>query len=425
MQSRTGTNDAAADPRPPAAGLHHVLVVDDSAAQRRVLALHLRRWGYAVTEADSGEAALQCCRERAHDIVLSDWMMPGMTGLDLCRLVRAIPREGYGYFILLTSKSDKAEVADGLEAGADDFLSKPVNPEELRARMRAGERILAMHRELLEKNRLVRSTLDELQNVYDLLDRDLIEARKLQQTLVRDRHLDYGRGAVSILLRPSGHVGGDLVGSFRISARKVALYALDVSGHGVASAMMTARLAGLLSQATPELNVALSTTGEDGDAWPPEVVAARFNRMMIEDMQVDQYFTMAFAEVDLDTGFVALVQAGHPHPVILRRNGRTEPVGDGGLPIGLIAGATYERVACRLNPGDRLFLVSDGATECAAPDGTELGDAGLAAILERNASLSSPALLEALVWDLSEHADTSDFRDDVSGVMFDYCGATR
>ncbi|MFN7599445.1 MAG: PleD family two-component system response regulator, partial [Cereibacter sp.] len=220
-----------------------VLVVDDSAAQRRVLSLSLARWGYRVTEADSGEAALKLCQDTAFHMILSDWGMPGMSGLDLCRAVRAMPHDGYGYFILLTSKSDKAEVADGLDAGADDFLSKPINPDELRARMRAGERVLTMQQELLEKNRLVRSTLDELQAVYDSLDRDLIEARKVQQTFVRERHRDFGHAAVSILLRPSGHVGGDLVGWFRIDSRRVAVYAVDVSGHGVASAMMTARLA--------------------------------------------------------------------------------------------------------------------------------------------------------------------------------------
>ncbi len=67
-----------------------------------------------------------------------------MTGLEFCRAFRALPREGYGYFILLTSKSEKTEVADGLDGGADDFLTKPVTADELRARLRAGERILAM-----------------------------------------------------------------------------------------------------------------------------------------------------------------------------------------------------------------------------------------------------------------------------------------
>jgi phosphoserine phosphatase RsbU/P len=229
---------------------------------------------------------------------------------------------------------------------------------------------------------------------------------------------------VSILMRPSGHVGGDLVGCFPISARRLALYSIDVSGHGVASAMMTARLAGLLSHVAPEHNLALAM-GAGGmiETWPPELVAHRFNRMMIEDMQVDQYFTLGYAEVDLQTGRVSLVQAGHPHPVILRANGAIEFVGSGGLPIGLIPDAVYERVDCRLQPGDRLFLMSDGVTECVAPDGTELSTESLAGMLHRNAGLEGAAFLEALVWDLQDHAGGLDFRDDVSGVLFDYRGA--
>jgi sigma-B regulation protein RsbU (phosphoserine phosphatase) len=397
--------------------------VDDSAAQRRVLTLSLLRWGYRVTEADSGDAALRLCRDCEFDIILSDWVMPGLTGLELCRAVRAMPRESYGYFILLTSKSDKTEVADGLDGGADDFLSKPVNPDELRARMRAGERILAMHQELVAKNRLIRSTLDELQAVHDSLDRDLIEARKLQQTLVRERYQDFGQGSVSILLRPSGHVGGDLVGSFRINERQIAIYALDVSGHGVASAMMSARLAGVLSGATPDRNFALMQ-GLRGAraAWPPETLAAKFNRMMLDEMQVEQYFTMAYAEIDLQTGSVRLVQAGHPHPAILRSDGRIEFVGDGGLPIGLIEDAVYDAVVLHLRPGDRLFLVSDGVTECADPQGRDLGDEGLRLLMQRNAHLPGSALLEALVLDLHAYQGGADFRDDVSGVLFDYRG---
>lgn len=408
---------------PATASARRVLVVDDSKAQRHVLSMSLRRWNYAVTEAASGLEALELCRASHFDIVLSDWVMPGLSGLEFCRAFRALPREGYSCFILLTSKSDKTEVADGLDAGADDFLSKPINPDELRARMRAGERILGMQQELLEKNRLVRSTLDRLQAVYDSLDRDLVEARKVQQALVRDRHQDFGRGAVSLLLRPSGHVGGDLVGWFSVTSRKIALYAVDVSGHGVASAMMTARLAGMLSASSPDQNVALAR-GEAGqsDAWPPEMVAFRFNRMMVEDLKVEQYFTLAYAEIDLDNGKFSMVQAGHPHPAILRAGGEVEYVGKGGLPIGLIPGATFERIQGRLFPGDRLFLVSDGVTECPGTDGTDLGEEGLTRILRRNAALASPALLEAMVWDLIDHAGTAEFPDDISGVLFDYRG---
>lgn len=400
-----------------------VLIVDDSKAQRRILALQLARWGYAVSEADCGDAALTLCQATAFDIILSDWMMPGMTGLELCQAFRALPREGYGYFILLTSKSEKAEIANGLENGADDFLTKPVGSDELRARLRAGERIVGMQQELVEKNRLVGSTLGQLQKLYDSLDRDLIEAKKLQQSLIRDRNRDFGTGRASMMMQPSGHVGGDLVGSFIIDERRIAIFSVDVSGHGVASAMMTARLAGLLSGGSPDQNIALCINADGGrDAYPPHEVAFRLNRMMIEDVQVDQYFTMAYAEIDMMNGQVQLVQAGHPHPVLMRSTGPMRLVGEGGLPIGLIPGAVYQSISTVLLPGDRLFLVSDGVTECPDPQGAELGGDGLLPMLKRSAHLPSPQLLEALLWDLSSFAETNDFPDDVSGILFDYSG---
>lgn len=408
--------------RPSAFVPRRVLVVDDSAAQRKLVALQLIRWGYDVTEAGTGDQALALCKKQQFEIILSDWMMPGMDGLAFCQAFRALPRESYGYFILLTSKSEKAEIANGLENGADDFVTKPVNSDELRARLRSGERILQMQEELVDKNSLVLSTLQELQKVYDSLDRDLIEARKLQQTLLRDRWRDFGPAQAAFMLHPSGHVGGDLVGSFQIDAGRIGLFSIDVSGHGVASAMMTARLAGLLSGASPEQNIALRLQNGQQDAWPPAELAARLNRLMLDDMQVEQYFTMIYVEFDLTTGAGRLVQAGHPHPVIIGRDGRIQPLGFGGLPIGLISDADFEETAFQLVSGDRLFLLSDGVTECSDGLGRELGAQGLEKILKNNARLSSPDLLEALIWDLQNFADSSDFADDISGVILDYRG---
>lgn len=143
--------------------------------------------------------------------------------------------------------------------------------------------------------------------------------------------------------------------------------------------------------------------------------------MMLEDVQVEQYFTMVYAELDLVSGQLCLVQAGHPHPIVLRRSGTIEPLGQGGLPIGLIPGATYQSVSTVLLPGDRLVLVSDGVTECPGPSG-DLGEEGLAALLRKSAPLQGNALLESLIWDLSVHADGGDFPDDVSCLLFDYIG---
>lgn len=405
-------------------GARHVLVVDDSRAQRLLLSLSLRKQGYVVTEAGSGEEALALCRGQDFDIVVSDWGMPGMSGLDLCKAFRALPRDTYAYFILVTANSDAADVADGLDSGADDFLSKPVNPDELHARMRAGERILAMQAELVEKNRLVSTTLGRLQDIHEALERDLFEARKLQQALVRERYRSYPQGNVSVLLRPSGHVGGDLAGFFDLGPGRLALFSVDVSGHGVASAMMTARLAGMLLGTEADSNIALERD-KDGRRRPvpPEVIAERLNRFILDELLVEQYLTLAYAEVHLPTGRVDLVQAGHPHPLILRADGRQEMVGTGGLPVGLFPEARYERVTLELGAGDRLFLVSDGVTECRNPKEEELGYAGLGAILHRNRSLPPKEFLDALVWDLSAFSQGVDFADDVSGVLFHYDGS--
>jgi sigma-B regulation protein RsbU (phosphoserine phosphatase) len=131
---------------------------------------------------------------------------------------------------------------------------------------------------------------------------------------------------------------------------------------------------------------------------------------------------MAYAELDLPTGRVVLVQAGHPHPMVLRAGGRVEQVGAGGLPVGLIPDARYKDSRLTLAPGDRLLLMSDGLTECPGPDGVELGEKRLARMLQRLAGLESPELIEALVWDLANFAGADHFADDVSGVLLDYRG---
>ena len=257
------SNDQSWSPGGPETGsIRRVLVVDDSRLQRRILSQSLKSWGFEVVEAESGDEAIDVCRALHPDLVLSDWMMPGMDGLEFCRAFRALPGEDYGYFILLTAKSEKVEIARGLDAGADDFLTKPVNPSELRARISAGERIIAMQRELSDKNRVIRDTLDRLQAAYDSIDRDLMQARKIQESLVPERVRKFGASRVSLLLKPCGHIGGDLVGMFSPGANQVGFYSIDVSGHGITSAMMTARIGGYLSGSHPDENLALQRCGE-------------------------------------------------------------------------------------------------------------------------------------------------------------------
>jgi len=408
---------------PHTGAIRRVLVVDDSKLQRRILTMALRRWGFDVVEAACGDEALEQAALQRPDLVLSDWMMPGMSGLELCQRFRALEGEAYSYFILLTSKSEKEEVARGLDSGADDFLIKPVDSNELRARINAGERLIEMQRSMAQANRTLSDTLGELQQLYDNIDSDLQEAKKLQQSLVRERFRALPVGDLSLLLRSSGHVGGDLVGFFEAGADHVGLFALDVSGHGISSALMTARLAGYLSSAAPDQNVALrkDAQGRFGPRPPDEVVAA-LNDLVLDEMETEHYFTLLLAFVELKTGRMVLSQAGHPHPAIQRAGGAVEQVGTGGFPVGLLSGVTFERFELSLHKGDRILILSDGVTECPGPAGTMLGEDGLTALMRDLSAVRGPAFLEALIWQLTDFNGSADFPDDVSAILFEYQG---
>ncbi len=401
--------------------IREVLIVDDSRAHLRMMARMLARWGLTVREATSGAEALSILATGGVDLVLSDWVMPEMTGLELCARTRELGLESYVYFILLTSKSDRADVAAGLEAGADDFLSKPINAEELRARISAGERLIAIQRALEERNGQLGTALTELQTVYDAIARDLIEARRLQQSLVPEDTLSFEGAEVALHLRPSGHVGGDLVGCFAIREAHLGIYSLDVSGHGIASALMTARLASYLSNSSRDRNIAIEQIPGVGlKMRSPELVAADLNRLIHQDLETELYFTMALAVCDLTTGHLRLVQAGHPHPLLLRADGSIERLGAGGLPVGLVEVAGFECTTATMAPGDRLLFYSDGFLEQESTSGEMLGDDRFEDLVRTHMATCPQTSIARLVDGLEQFAGSTDFADDVSCALFDF-----
>lgn len=405
--------------------IRRVLVVDDSRLQRRILVASLKKWGFEVAEAESGEQAMEMYQQELPDLILSDWMMPGMTGIEFCRAFRESSGDGYSYFILLTSKSEKNEVAEGLDAGADDFLTKPVSSDELRARISAGERILRMQRELFEKNRIVSETLDELQSVYDAIDKDLMQARKIQESLVPELSKDFGSSSVSLLLKPCGHIGGDLVGMFSPGVNRLGFYSIDVSGHGITSAMMTARLGGYLSSTYFDQNVGMEKKFNRFYALrPPEEVASLLNARLIADTGIEEYFTMAYCIADLRTGLVKMVQAGHPHPLLLRKDGSMEFIGQGGVPVGLVPDIGYSQEEFQMELGDRLLLYSDGFTEAHLEDGTMLDSDGLIELVKKcKPGQTGQEFLDDLYWNLTQvMGKNSGLEDDISATLFEFQG---
>ena len=397
-----------------------ILVVDDSKSQRHLLMKTLMKAGYPTLDAESGQEALKICERTDVDFVISDWTMPGMTGAEFCREFRKITGSDPAYFILLTAQTDREVLAEGLESGADDFLSKPFQPVELRARIRAGERVLISQKDIVSKNSLMTSALEEIQDLYAAVERDLREARNFQQALVPNRFRSLPGADVSMLYQPSGHVGGDLVGMFRVSETRYGLFSVDVSGHGVASALMTARIAGYFNASSPEQNVALSID-ELGlySMTCPADACRRLNNILMDEIDTDSYLTMVLADVDLISGRVRMCQAGHPSPVIQRANGSVEFVSNFGLPIGLVADSDYGAFEITLNPGDRLFLYSDGITECPLPDESMIDEDGLAEILRSNESARGPKLIEGLVQELNVRSGITEFPDDLSGILLE------
>ncbi|MDJ0995180.1 MAG: SpoIIE family protein phosphatase [Dinoroseobacter sp.] len=395
--------------------------MDDSKLQRRLLSVALRKRGFDVVEAGSAEEGFLVFETHAIDIVISDWVMPGMNGPAFCEKLRAFSRDRYIYIILLTAKSASSEIAEGFDAGADDFLSKPVNSIELAARMGAGQRILHFERELKRANGLLTDTLGELQTLYNALDSDLAEAQKLQQSLVRDKYGRFGATEIAIFLESSGHVGGDLVGFFPINDTEVCAYAIDVSGHGVSSALMTARLAGVFSGQTPGKNLAIRDNHHGGvTARSPSSIAADLNTLLLEEMETEHYFTMFLCVLDTSIGRMQFVHAGHPHAVLLQGDGGCQLLGQGGFPIGMLPFAQYFTDTIDLSPGDRVLLLSDGMTECTDSAGNMLEETGLAHIAARLPHSDPEMYLAQLFEALAQFSGRRQFDDDVSAVLVDF-----
>jgi len=147
-----------------------ILIAEDDLISRRRLESNLRSWNYDVEVAIDGDEAWRILQdENAPRLAILDWMMPGLDGLSVCEKVRKVKAEPYVYILLLTAKDRKENVIEGLEAGADDYLTKPYDAQELKARLRTGRRILALQEALLSARDALRfqASVDPLTGVWN------------------------------------------------------------------------------------------------------------------------------------------------------------------------------------------------------------------------------------------------------------------
>ncbi len=406
--------------------LKRVLVVDDSKSQRITLSALLRKSGYQVDTAEDGFHALEIIKQRPPPFIISDWVMPGMSGPELCRQIRQSYPNGNIYLMLLTSKTDKADVSKGLHAGADDFLSKPLHKEELDARMVAGLRILKLQQNLLARNDQLDLAYKQLSNIHGKLEDDLKAAAKLQQVYIPPEFHEFQQWEIATIYKPCTYIGGDLVGYFPISDNEIGIYSIDVAGHGVAAALKTVTLAQSLNPHKKQANLAFEPmpNGTMRTREPHEMMA-ELNRRHQDDSETDQYFTMVYAIINRNTGKVRMCQAGHPNPMVLRQDGSSIFVGEGGAPVGLFSFAEYDSIEFELQQNERLFLFSDGITECERPDGSLWDEEGLAQMFRDHQGINLQKFPTQLIDKLSSVHGANEFTDDVSGVLINPWGTPK
>ncbi len=335
------------------------LVVEDDAAEQARLAAILEKMGIPALLAVDGLDALAQFERFKPRLIISDWHMPRMNGLELCQRLKQSAATDHAYIILVTGRNGTSDLVAGLNAGADDFVAKPYDAAELRARVEAGRRILAARAGLEDANESLLRTLNAEQENHRRVQHDLDEAARLQSRLLPPRNGEVGSSQIGRLFHSAEKLAGDVFGCFPIDDSVIGFFHVDVVGHGAAAALNSFAVARTLCAQSP-IPWLMSA---DGTIRDPVLVVSDLNQQFFVDDRCDQYFTMIYGVLDSDTGDGRLCQAGHPHPLKLSSCGSIEKLGTGGFPVALLRKADYTGTNFTLEYGERLFCYSDGVSE--------------------------------------------------------------
>jgi sigma-B regulation protein RsbU (phosphoserine phosphatase) len=399
-----------------------VLVVEDALDVQFYLGELLKKWGYQAVFANDGVEACERLDDEAIKLVISDWVMPRMSGVELCESIRSAPLPHYVYVILLTGRNADNDLLKGMDAGADDFLTKPFSSDELHARMKAAQRVLHIEQELEQRNRALSQANLELKESHDSIRRDLEAAAVMQRSMLPAS--DWAQGLnLQSLFCPAAVVAGDIFSYLKLSDRHLAFYHIDVAGHGVRSAMLSFTLGKILSatveEGSPVMKNDPSKPGAESITSPAEVVA-ELNRRFLDKDEATPYFTMIYGVIDTATGHTRLCQAGHPTPFCISADGTVQRLGGAGFPVGLLPGASYEDIEFTLGKGDRLFCYSDGISECMSKDQQAFGDERLVDQLLQSRTQPLSKTLVELRTCLQDWRSGDPFEDDVSLIAVEF-----
>jgi phosphoserine phosphatase RsbU/P len=398
-----------------------ILIAEDERITRTSLARQLTAWGHEVTSVEDGALAwTQLSSDGSEfDIVITDWEMPNMSGLDLVAHIRSAPRSAYTYVIVLTSRSEKADIVRGIEAGADDYLSKPFDRDELRVRLLAGERIVRLERTLSRQNA-------ELRDANERIRTGLRAAARVQQSMLPRQNILTPHVRTAWTYVPTDELAGDAIGLHLIEDRYLVAYVLDVSGHGVPAALLSVSAMHSMEPIPEATSMLRDTTRPDpalGSVRRPCQVAMELNRAFRAGENDGRYFTMFLCVLDTHEGRLRLTNAGHPPPFLMRGPEHVDVPDSGGVPIAVVDDFDYEEASLQLRPGDRLYMYSDGVME--QTDANDLEQFGLPRIrdlLTTHNHVPADQVLTDVVAELYRFAGSENFTDDVSLLVVEWLG---
>jgi len=391
----------------------NILIVEDDQPTQVQLRTWLEEWGEDVAVVGSKSLTREMLDGGKTDIVLCNWHLRDLTGHDLCRMLGDTPR--HPYILVYSSDVTEEDALTCTDAGADDVLSSPVDHVALRLRIMAAERTLKARRGYEQKAAEHKALNDKLEQAYETLHSELVAASQLQLSLLPTITDVHPKFSLDWLVLPSSYLAGDNLNYFMMQERYLIFYHLDVAGHGVPSALLSVTLNQLLSPQPGSPMVRFDPNLELKRIVPPVEVVSELNRRF--QPQGDGYFTMIYAVLDTETHEIRFCQAGHPSPIKFHVDGSTSIIGDGGFPVGLWPGMTYDEETTTLMPGERLLLYSDGIIACVNKKDVAYSLERLQEIIKAHTGQPIKMALRAVEEDLELWREGLDYPDDISLLL--------
>lgn len=383
-----------------------ILIADDDPIPRRLLESILQKWGYEVVVARDGQEAWDMLQQPdAPKLAILDWLMPGIDGVEVCRLVRQRPDAAYVYVILLTAKDQKEDVIAGMDAGADDYLIKPFDFYKLQVRLRAGRRILDLQGELLK-------SVEELERVRK---REVEIGSRIQRTLLLGQMPEHLPGMqIGVLTVPSQQIDGDFYDFYQHSEHCLDMVVGDVMGKGVPAALFAAATK---SQFLRALSHLASNLDPGALPQPEDIVSFVHAEMTSQFIGLESFETLCYARFDLGRQCIEFVDCGHTATIqySARDNACRKLQGDN-MPLGFSEREVYKQVSAPFEPGDVFFFYSDGVTEAQDVNDELFGTDRLTALVQTHGRLAPQDLVDLVRREVVAYSGAETFADDLTCV---------